>query len=196
MTWRSIISNLTTATSPTASLSTTSTANNRRLPVLADEEFIHQIKYTRSGLIVAIKNLQSLEALAEKQYAQGNHTDRRSRLNEQVHKNLCQNIAQQAHLHARYCYPFEHVDLVFDNVDWTAVPACRRALRDCLAAIVALELDPQLVSHNIIHPPVQELIDIWWSPAFNITKTDFHAWIYVRHFLRHSDIPYTRRALF
>jgi hypothetical protein len=197
MSWRRLLTNRRTSTVTTDSVTTISTIepDNRRLPVLADED-IHAIKFSRSGLITAIKNLQTLEATAEQQFAQGNHTRRRCRLNEQVHKNLCQHIAQQAHLHARLCYPFEHVDLVFDNIDWTEVPACRRAQRDCLAAIVALNItDHRLAHHSAVHPPVQELIDLWYSPAFNCTKVEFHARIYINHWIS-DDVPRTRRALF
>lgn len=180
----------------TSLTSTIATTTNNRLPVLADEGY-WKIRYARAGLEAAIKNLTSLEAKAKASYEAGTHTRERQLVNEQLHKNLCQHIAQVAHSHARQCYPFEHVDLVFGNVDWCEIPACRSAIRDCSDAVGALHLDSPDVAHpSSNHPPVVALIHHWYSPAFNLSLEEFHWQIWKAELIRQNDIPHTRRALF
>lgn len=177
----------------TSLTSTIVSTANHRLSIFEDE-YYWKIRYARAGLENAIKNLDALEKKAQALYASGQHTRDRQLHNEQLHRNLCQRIAQVAHSHARQCHPFEHVDLVFGDVDWTEIPACRRALRDCAAAIGDLNLDHPNQTHN--SPSVTALVQHWYSPAFNIPITEFHFQVWKLELIRQTDIPYTRRALF
>lgn len=129
----------------------------------------------RSGISATVKNLSANEEYGSTEFAAGRLTAARVTAQNQAHRNLVQHLSQLANRHAHLCHIFDSSQLVFDNIDVTEDPTCRRAISRCTSAIEELNIvDPNVVHPNSINCHVHSAIALWFSPAFNCTQHDFH----------------------
>ena len=87
------------------------------LPFLLSE-LREEAMLVQSGIVATVANLEAAETLCRDEHRAGRQTPARLEAREQVHRNLVQHLAQQAHKHAHLCYNFANVDLAFSNLQF------------------------------------------------------------------------------
>ena len=143
----------------------------------------------RSGISATVKNLTANEDYSRVEFAAGRLTAARVTAQDQAHRNLVQHLSQLANRHAHLYHIFDSSQLVFDNIDATEDPTCRRAISRCTTAIEALNIiDPDLVHPNSSHRQIHCVICLWFTPAFNCTQRDFHLAVWDRFIGQHPPI--------
>ena len=156
---------------------------------LRDEAFL-----VRSGIAATIANLRAAENLCKTEHRAGRQTRARLEARQQVHRNLVQHLAQQAHKHAHLCYNFANIDLAFGNLQFYIDPVCRKAIIGCAAAIVALGVVDSndacpTESGGVVNLAISNLVHTWYTPAFDFDQALFHQWVWIRVMQLVHDIP-------
>ena len=151
------------------------------LDFLLDKKKYRKASVHRASIINAVGNLKTIEANSTKAFRAGQQNATQAKNITQLHRAQVQRLAALANEHAQFCYPFEHHELLFQNIGWHADPTCRRALRGCSAEITLLNIEIHYIHPASQHALVVTIIKKWYSPGFECSEFDFHNWIWTQH---------------
>jgi hypothetical protein len=152
--------------------------NTNQLNILNNPN-LTQATYLRSGISATIANLRAVEARGQQAgRSTREQASARGRLHtnsNRVHRNLTQHLALLATQHASLCYDFTEQDLFHNNLPVHQNPTAQRAITGCTLALEVLDFHhPDHLNPSSADQPVQDIIALWYSPAFNCTVTEFH----------------------
>jgi hypothetical protein len=134
----------------------------------------------RSAIVSCVENIRAVEKESKLRVSQGRQTAKQAATTEKVHRDHVKRLAQLSHQHGQLCYSFEHSELLFDRLAALEDPTCRRALRLCFEELEALQLPSEFIHPEVDHPAVIHLINNWFTPAFTLSKEEFHQQLWLR----------------